>query len=89
MIAMRDCPASNGWSCTNDLCAFECRMTLPVIKESDCVIDTFSSSAPESGVRITHVPTGISVACKGPSQLKNRAAAWELLRAQIHKENAP
>jgi len=64
------------------------------VEEKDVKTDTYRSSGAggqhvnttDSAIRLTHMPTGIVVACQAErSQHKNRATAWSMLRAKIYE----
>jgi peptide chain release factor 2 len=64
------------------------------IKEADVRTDTMRASGAggqhvnktESAIRLTHIPTNIVVFCQNDrSQHRNRAQAWQMLRARLYE----
>ncbi len=64
------------------------------INESDVRVDTMRSGGAggqhvnktKSAVRLTHIPTNIAVVSQGDrSQHRNRATAWQMLRAKLYE----
>jgi len=64
------------------------------VKEADVRVDTMRAGGAggqhvnktESAIRLTHIPTNIVVVCQDDrSQHRNRARAWQMLRAKLYE----